>query len=30
LFGEQAAQTLSIYEHKHDHIHTSDGDIKKN
>ena len=30
LFGEQAAQTLSIYEHKHDHVHTSDGDIKKN
>ena len=30
LFGDQAAQTLSIYEHKHDHIHTSDGDIKKN
>ena len=30
LFGEQAAQTLSIYEHKHDHIHTSEGDIKKN
>ena len=22
LFGEQASQTLSIYEHKHDHIHT--------
>ena len=30
LFGDQAAQTLSIYEHKHDHVHTSDGDIKKN
>ena len=30
LFGEQAAQTLSIYEHRHDHIHSSDGDIKKN
>ena len=30
LFGEQAAQTLSIYEHKHDHVHTNDGDIKKN
>ena len=30
LFGEQAAQTLSIYEHKHDHVHSSDGDIKKN
>ena len=30
LFGEQAAQTLSIYEHKHDHVHADDGDIKKN
>ena len=30
LFGDQAAQTLSIYEHQHDHVHTSDGDIKKN
>ena len=30
LFGEQASQTLSIYEHKHDHVHSSDGDIKKN
>ena len=30
LFGEQALQTLSIYEHKHDHIHTSEGKIKKN
>ena len=30
LFGEQASQTLSIYEHKHDHVHPSDGDIKKN
>ena len=29
LFGEQASQTLSIYEHKHDHIHTSEGKIKK-
>ena len=27
LFGEQAAQTLSIYEHKHDHVHSSDGEI---
>ena len=27
LFGEQAAQTLSIYEHKHDHVHTSDGAV---
>ena len=30
LFGEQASQTLSIYEHKHDHAHSSDGEIKKN
>ena len=30
LFGEQAAQTLSIYEHKHDHVHSHEGDIKKN
>ena len=30
LFGEQASQTLSIYEHKHDHVHSNDGDIKKN
>ena len=30
LFGEQASQILSIYEHKHDHIHTSEGKIKKN
>ena len=30
LFGEQASQTLSIYEHKHDHVHSSDGGIKKN
>ena len=30
LFGEQASQTLSIYEHKHDHVHANDGDIKKN
>ena len=30
LFGEQASQTLSIYEHKHDHVHSYDGDIKKN
>ena len=30
LFGEQAAQTLSIYEHKHDHIHSHEGEIKKN
>ena len=30
LFGEQAAQTLSIYEHKHDHVHSHEGEIKKN
>ena len=30
LFGEQASQTLSIYEHKHDHTHSVDGEIKKN
>ena len=30
LFGEQASQTLSIYEHKHDHVHSHEGDIKKN
>ena len=30
LFGDRASQILSIYEHKHDHIHSNDGDIKKN
>ena len=30
LFGEKASQILSIYEHKHDHVHSSDGEIKKN
>ena len=30
LFGEQAAQTLSIYEHKHDHVHSEEGEIEKN
>ena len=30
LFGEQASKTLAIYEHKHDHVHTNEGDIKKN
>ena len=30
LFGEHVSQTLSFYEHKHDHAHTADGDIKKN
>jgi zinc transport system ATP-binding protein len=30
LFGEQASQILSVYEHKHDHIHSDEGQIKKN
>ena len=32
LFGEQASQILSIYEHKHDHDHehSHEGDIKQN
>ena len=30
LFGEQASQILSVYEHKHDHVHSNDGDIKQN
>ena len=30
LFGEQASQTLSVYEHKHDHEHSNDGEIEKN
>jgi len=30
LFGEQASQILSIYEHKHDHEHLDEGNIKKN
>ena len=30
LFGDQASQTLSVYEHKHDHEHSNDGEIKKN
>ena len=29
LFGEQASQILSRYEHRHDHIHTNEGEIKK-
>ena len=29
LFGEQASQTLSVYEHKHDHEHSNDGEIIK-
>ena len=30
LFGEQASQILSRYEHRHDHVHKSKGEIKKN
>ncbi len=30
LFGDQASQVLSRYEHKHDHVHTDEGKIKKN
>ena len=30
LFGEQASQILTRYEHKHDHVHNNDGEIKKN
>ena len=30
LFGEKSSQILSIYEHDHDHVHTSEGDIVKN
>ena len=30
LFGEQASQILSVYEHKHDHVHSDKGQIKKN
>ena len=29
LFGEQASQILSVYEHKHDHVHSDKGEIKK-
>ena len=29
LFGEKSAKLLSIYEHNHDHIHSSDGNIIK-
>ncbi len=29
LFGEQASQILSVYEHKHDHVHSEEG-IKNN
>ena len=30
LFGEQASHILSVYEHKHDHVHSDKGEIKKN
>ena len=30
LFGDQASQILSVYEHKHDHEHSHEGEIKKN
>ena len=30
LFGEQASQILTRYQHRHDHIHTEEGEIKKN
>ena len=30
LFGEQASQILTRYQHRHDHIHTDEGEIKKN
>ena len=30
IFGEQASQILTRYEHRHDHIHTEEGEIKKN
>ena len=30
LFGEQASKILSVYEHKHDHVHSDRGEIKKN
>ena len=30
LFGEHTASTLSLYEHHHDHSHSSDGSISNN
>ena len=30
LFGEKASQILTRYKHKHDHVHTIEGEIKKN
>ena len=29
LFGEKSSQLLSLYEHEHDHVHESDGNIVK-
>ncbi len=29
LFGEKSSQLLSLYEHNHDHIHSTDGNIVK-
>ena len=29
LFGEKSSQLLSLYEHEHDHVHSSDGKIVK-
>ena len=29
LFGDRASTILSLYEHKHDHIHSQDGTIKR-
>jgi zinc transport system ATP-binding protein len=29
LFGDSASTILSLYEHKHDHIHSQDGTIKR-
>ena len=30
LFGEKASQILTTYQHKHDHVHSDEGEIKKN
>ena len=29
LFGDQASTLLSVYEHKHDHTHSTDGSINE-
>jgi zinc transport system ATP-binding protein len=29
LFGDKSSQLLSIYEHNHDHVHSTDGNIMK-